>query len=462
MKSSKVNPYLKVNPVYQTKEPGLFNLVNANVAEAKTLNNYLKFDIESYKDEIIKASALFQEIRYCFINHYINLHKDESIVDLGCGFSPRGVKYAREKRNYLGLDLQSCIDQIGPAVEATLDDEHKPFAVYKACDVSNTMSFGEVVSNIKNPLTLVCEGLVMYFRRYELECFCESIKSALISHGGRFITLDYSVNKLMKACFEKIVGKFQTRKIIKESFKDQLTYSGASKDEMDPSKWFGLDAGSDSFAEQFFLSHGLCIKRIPVYVEGMKVNVLDNLEPSLRREIIDELKEIPGWEVTLESKDSNRIHKNDSLSSMISSKNKFILLESVIGNDLVYNINGHLDSITAVQLLESFEKYSNLPSIKNVDIDCSKMEYISSAGLRVLLMMKKKSNIEKVIIRHPSELVTEILASSGFISIVEIEDWGIIKWAVEKLLKNIAEQFLAISIQNLMAIKLSNPIVDKS
>jgi len=422
MSKKEINPYLKVNPVYHTKEPELYNLVRANVEEAATLNNYLKFFIDSYRDGILKAQALFQEVRYRFINYYIDLHKDETILDLGCGFSPRGLKYAKEGRGYLGFDLENCIEQLIPAVKASLPDDKQDFAKYTSCDVCNIVTFKQICEQVKNPLILVCEGLLMYFNKYDLDCFCEGLKEELKTHGGRFITLDYSINKLMKVCFDNLAGRFLTFKMIRESKRTQQKYSGFSKDEMDPSKWFSTDDNGDTYAEQYFLSHGLSIKRIPIYNENIKLNVLDTLDPKVKNKIIDKLKRLSGWEVTLEDANVARLHKTDSISSLVFEKQKFQILDSVVGDTLIYNINGHLDSITAVNLLENFERYNNLPSLRIVDIDANKLEYISSAGLRVLLIMKKKNNINKVIIRHPCELVKDIILNSGFDSVVEMED----------------------------------------
>ena len=61
---------------------------------------------------------------------------------------------------------------------------------------------------------------------------------------------------------------------------------------------------------------------------------------------------------------------------------------------------------------------------KDVIIECSKIEYISSAGLRSLLVLEKLAAVKKiniVLCRLP-ELVREVLEISGFDSFFEVRN----------------------------------------
>lgn len=89
-------------------------------------------------------------------------------------------------------------------------------------------------------------------------------------------------------------------------------------------------------------------------------------------------------------------------------------------NEDILNISldGRLDTITAPEL-EEFLK-SNLTSVTSVVIDCEKLEYISSAGLRVLLALNKKiKNCLSLV--NVQELVMEVLEVTGFVDILEIK-----------------------------------------
>ncbi|MBQ6720552.1 MAG: STAS domain-containing protein [Clostridia bacterium] len=80
---------------------------------------------------------------------------------------------------------------------------------------------------------------------------------------------------------------------------------------------------------------------------------------------------------------------------------------------------GRLDTLTAPALIAFFEKTSGENTIREVDIDCSLLDYISSAGLRALLMMQKRCE-QGVTIRNINEVVKEILEQTGFDSILNI------------------------------------------
>ena len=80
---------------------------------------------------------------------------------------------------------------------------------------------------------------------------------------------------------------------------------------------------------------------------------------------------------------------------------------------------GRLDTLTAPALIAFFEKTSGDNAIAAVDVDCASLDYISSAGLRALLMMQKKCE-KGVTIRNTNETVKEILEQTGFDSILNV------------------------------------------
>ena len=88
------------------------------------------------------------------------------------------------------------------------------------------------------------------------------------------------------------------------------------------------------------------------------------------------------------------------------------------GEVLSIALDGRLDTNTAPEL-ESFiaENYSGKESIV---IDCEKLSYISSAGLRVLLGAQKKTK-GKMKLKNVCELVMEVFEMTGFLDVLVIE-----------------------------------------
>ena len=89
-------------------------------------------------------------------------------------------------------------------------------------------------------------------------------------------------------------------------------------------------------------------------------------------------------------------------------------------NELVLEVNGRLDTITAPALDKTI--CENLEGISSLILDFKNLEYISSAGLRVLLgAQKKMSQIGSMKIKNVCELVMEVFEMTGFADILNIE-----------------------------------------
>jgi len=88
--------------------------------------------------------------------------------------------------------------------------------------------------------------------------------------------------------------------------------------------------------------------------------------------------------------------------------------------NLMLALEGRLDTSTAPQLEEEIN--GNIEGITDLKFDFSKLEYISSAGLRVLLSSQKTMNKQgKMTITNVSEEVMEIFDVTGFSDILTIE-----------------------------------------
>ena len=96
------------------------------------------------------------------------------------------------------------------------------------------------------------------------------------------------------------------------------------------------------------------------------------------------------------------------------------ITKTVNGEDFIVNISGRLDTSTAPK----FEGFilENISKMQTLLLDCAGLEYISSAGLRVVLNAQKKmSKIGSMKIKNVCELVMEVFEMTGFASILDIE-----------------------------------------
>ncbi len=87
---------------------------------------------------------------------------------------------------------------------------------------------------------------------------------------------------------------------------------------------------------------------------------------------------------------------------------------------LKLELEGRLDTVTAPQLEEALK--DSTASVKELVFDLTKLEYISSAGLRVLLSMQKIMNKQgEMKILGANENIMEIFEVTGFVDILNIE-----------------------------------------
>ena len=88
------------------------------------------------------------------------------------------------------------------------------------------------------------------------------------------------------------------------------------------------------------------------------------------------------------------------------------------GEILLVNLEGRLDTQTAPEF-ENFLK-TNLQGADSVEINCEKLTYVSSAGLRVLLSAHKKMHGNMKLI-NVCELVMEVFEITGFVDILNVK-----------------------------------------
>ena len=90
------------------------------------------------------------------------------------------------------------------------------------------------------------------------------------------------------------------------------------------------------------------------------------------------------------------------------------------GTELTITIAGRLDTTTAPQIEAEFKQSIN--GIEKLVLDFANLEYLSSAGLRVLLAAQKVMNKQgEMVIRNVNETINEIFEVTGFIDILTIE-----------------------------------------
>ena len=97
-----------------------------------------------------------------------------------------------------------------------------------------------------------------------------------------------------------------------------------------------------------------------------------------------------------------------------------IIEKNLNGTELTVTISGRLDTTTAPQLEAEFKQ--SIAGVEKLVLDFAALEYLSSAGLRVLLTAQKVMNKQgEMVIRNVNETISEIFEVTGFIDILTVE-----------------------------------------
>ena len=83
-------------------------------------------------------------------------------------------------------------------------------------------------------------------------------------------------------------------------------------------------------------------------------------------------------------------------------------------------VEGRLDTTTAPTFEEQILK--TIENVNNLVLDFSELEYVSSAGLRVILKTQKAMNTKgSMKIVNVNEMIMEVFEITGFVDILTIE-----------------------------------------
>ena len=90
------------------------------------------------------------------------------------------------------------------------------------------------------------------------------------------------------------------------------------------------------------------------------------------------------------------------------------------GAELTVKVAGRLDTTTAPELEASLK--ASFEGITKLELDFSELDYLSSAGLRVLLQAQKTMNKQgEMVVKNVNETIYEIFEVTGFSDVLTIE-----------------------------------------
>lgn len=403
-----------VNPTYYTAQATLFMLAGAGNTDAQefirdmgiqnTIVDKGKGQASPLSEADLSAlkvgTGLAVEARYAAISRLLGKGDHRNVLDIACGFTPRSLFCHKAGIDYVGMDVPVVAEQLQAyAGKKYPDAKH---ATYVGGDATNAASLEAAADLMDGELFISCEGLMGYLSRDEQEQFIGGIRAVLAKHGGAWYTTDFGVD------YEQFAARNMP------SPEAAALYQTAKKQSMQQSNIFnGVFVLKTEAEKQAFLeANGLKVEKLPFYHGDENLQMLHAVLPEKKDAMLDQLGKSTFWKMTLDT--SAFVREKIAGAKEVDNLRIDYAIE---GNVLSCSPTGRIDTISAPVLLEILEQ--NGAGLKEMKLDASNLEYISSAGLRVLLMAVKK--LGRVTVSNASEAVKEIFETTGFDQMMSVE-----------------------------------------
>ncbi len=397
----------RVNPIFTTGKGTASSLAHAGNKDAVAIVS--KMDLSEIKSGAIKAHPLMLkgfstslEARYEISNQLILRENKPNIIDLPSGYTPRALFAAKKGFNYIGLDLPLVADEIGGIVKGLIPDKYGSSVMYYGVDATNYESLSKALENISGEVCIVTDGLLGYFTEPEIVSVLNNMNRILSRFGGSWITGDMTNTAIYMATFGVL---FKDDPAAVSSF----TENAANKMSDATLGHNSLFDGGEKKAEAFLNEHGFSLEKISfadLLPELVSLSGDSNALQGLR----EAYRGLDMWRLTLKKGEHTKTkdamdEENVEFNASISVKDKELSIE----------LSGRLDTITAPELLEKYEAAAGDKKFTSITINAEKLQYISSAGLRVLMIMHKELEQDKGFhMVNVSREVREILEVTGF------------------------------------------------
>ena len=404
--------YEKTNPVFNTAKMTLFQLAQQGNTHAAKISEKLGLTEDTQKSQSFSMGPeeemtfrIILETRY----HMMGILAQDSgfsvFVDLPCGYTPRAIETAEHSSSYIGLDLPPVISEISGIILPMISSEKQSLVRFNPVDATNGRSLEKALEDVKENICINTEGLLMYFSDAEIHSFLENIKKLLDIHGGCWITADPEIMpehiRILSAIHPGDTNH-DTDSILNEKADVSVTTNSLMVR-------YGHEKEDVEKVKDILSEHGLKAERIRIGSHIVATKAFSMLTPEQGSAVLKAVEDIAFWKVV-----SAGLSENNA-----GADQHFTIRKEYTDGVLFLELTGRLDSLTAPQLLAKYEKQNASDVIRKVQIDCHALDYISSAGLRVLLIMKKGCK-EGVSLKGMNDLVRDILDQTGFSEIIQM------------------------------------------
>ncbi len=406
----------RVNPVFNTAKMTVFQLASTGDEDAARIAEKLNLTFEETQNstsvkvspEQMTANIILLEGRYRISAAIAEQTGCKTIVDLPCGYTPRAKVFSQKGIAYYGLDLPAAIAEAEPAILSLIDDDKRSLVHFCGVDATNGESLKAALKDAEGPLCITTEGLLMYFTDSEVGALCDNIRMILKEHGGCWVTADPEAGMQYILTMQPIAGdRFMEIMMKSKTTAEDKSDVNVGSNSLNVSP-MGDVAENMKKAMLFLAKHGLKAERMILSEHMPALRSLNKVTPEQAQAIEQNMQKCAYWKIT--AMDTDVAVETADLRS-----DSFDMQASVAGDTLNLSLKGRVDTLTAPKMLALYERVKAEHALRVVEIDCKELEYISSAGLRVLLIMYKSiEDKSRFKLMNISDEVREILETTGF------------------------------------------------
>ena len=288
----------KIEAVSYTAPITLHWLAKAGIPEAvEYLGNLSAEDILKKvplrdPERVERANAIYQELHYTALNQYVEKEGYKTVMDLGCGVSPRGILMARKGIDYVGVELPAVVDAVRDYTPLFLDDEEMEHITFAAADFTDHDAMMAAAKDIKGPVCIVSELVLVFLSREKQDALFNNIHAILKEHGGCFVTCDYTTGELFYDGTEEIYGENATRRIAEDTVR---LYAGISETD-----FTGTVFDTHKEAIDFIKAHHFKVEQLPLLNDSTNLYSVKSLNDTQIKKLQKFAKKKLLWVMTAE------------------------------------------------------------------------------------------------------------------------------------------------------------------
>ena len=405
-----------VNPTFTTGQATLEMLAAAGNPDAITYKEILS--ISNSKEKIgsgvneenqifspeegralMMGVTLSIEARYAAVSRLLKESGYKSMLDIASGYTPRALMCQKEGIDYVGFDLPAVVDKMAPLAAQLMDTTKHP--VYVTGDATNAMSLKKAADLLTGELFITCEGLLIYLNKSELEQMIQGIRQVLLEHGGAWYSSDLEV----------LYDQFSAVAINKPDVLERWNKIVNAMKEESTVNFFAESFQTLEEKIAFFEARGLRVERVPFYTEDTRLNILYGFDADGQARMKQLMHSFYIWKMTAIA---------ETVETKAQAATGLDIQCQQNGDVLQIALTGRLDTLSAPELMKLLDERSEQDGFRDLVFNFEHLEYLSSTGLRILLMMAKRLGGDHLFVDNANAFVREIFDTTGFTDVVTV------------------------------------------